>query len=155
MDGYIEDAYQFITQLGHADIILHGTSFGSMAALGFTVRHPKLVRRLLLVAGSPSYHFIDLAKQVLANRGDDEQKALCEACLLPGKLDAVSSLEFFRQMGPLYSYTAQEKTAGFYAMIKIHRIANLAFQNHFYHFDYTPMLNTITYLTLILARRHD
>ena len=74
MDNYIEDAKALLDHFGIKKIILLGTSYGSVTALGFAIRYSAIVEKLILIAVSVSYHFLEEAKQILSVRGSAKQK---------------------------------------------------------------------------------
>ena len=142
-------------KLNFDQVILHGTSYGSMLAQGFAGLYSEMLKKLILVTGAPSYEFFALAKQELAKRGDEEQKSICEKYLWPGRFDAQSLQEYFSQLSTLYSYTTKEKVKQYYDNPCNIEVLNRAFQTEYDHFDFTDGLKNITCPTLILAGRHD
>ena len=114
MKRYIDDAQALIVALQHErkipdTLLLHGSSYGSMAALAFTIAYPELVEKLLIVTGAANSDFFEMAKRNLLTMGDKEQQAICQQYLWPGRFDADSLKEYFRQTAPLYSHKATEK----------------------------------------------
>lgn len=53
IEAMAEDAYAFIKALGHEQIDIFAFSLGGMVAQDLTVRHPELVRRLVLTGTGP------------------------------------------------------------------------------------------------------
>lgn len=142
-------------KFGFNRVILQGTSYGSMLAQGFASRYPEMITQLILVSGSPSYEFIDLAKAELARRGDQEQKRICEQYLWPGKFDLNSMSEYSKQTSTLYSYKTHEKKVRNAHVAFNVTVLNRAFSSQFDLFDFTNDLKSIKCPTLILAGKHD
>lgn len=159
MEHYINDVAEIIkfagNKFGFNKVIIHGYSYGSMAALGLAIQYPHLLEKLILVTGAPSYEFLSLAKKILAERGTAEQKAICEHYLWPGKFDPETKKEYWRLMSPLYSVKlAQTRETG-YQYKSNPLVANYAFKNEYFRFDFTSQLNQIQCPTLILSGKHD
>ena len=142
-------------KLDFKQLILHGTSYGSMVAQGYAGKFPEKLSKLILVAGAPSHEFLPLAKKELAKRGDAEQKSICEKGLWPGNFDEKSLEEFSFQTSTLYSYTTKEKILRYHSNECSIPILNRAFRELFDQFDFTDRLSHIHCPTLILAGRYD
>ncbi|OGT29673.1 MAG: hypothetical protein A3E87_08430 [Gammaproteobacteria bacterium RIFCSPHIGHO2_12_FULL_35_23] len=159
LEGYIEDAYCLTRslgmELGFSKFILYGTSYGGMAALGFTIQHPELVTQLILVSCAPSYHFFELARMELTERGDKSQRRMCQSYLWPGKFSRITVTDYFRELGPLYSRKVVKKTANPYDFPCNFQILNAALRTEYGRFDFTPRLAEIECPTLIMAGKHD
>lgn len=76
-------------------IVLLGTSYGSMAAMGYAVSYPDNLNGLVLVAGAPSYHFLEKAKENLQDRGTQEQINICNEKVWPGKFKSADEVQAF------------------------------------------------------------
>ena len=53
MADYADDAANLMQALGWSDALVAGVSFGGMVAQEFAIRHPRLVKRLVLACTSP------------------------------------------------------------------------------------------------------
>ncbi len=107
MDVYIDDVEEIRKHLGLHEIIIIGKSYGSSCAMGYTLRYPRAVKKLVLAAGSTSYRFINLAKHNLMLRGNEQQKIVCEK-LWQGAFKSHQDVkEFFNVMASLYSNKAK------------------------------------------------
>jgi proline iminopeptidase len=135
--------------------IIHGTSYGGIAALGFAIKYPELTAGLIIVSGTTSYHFLELAKAKIKVIGNEAQVALCENYLWPGRFDENSAEAFFQHMTPIYAKSVTEVTENPYASSCAISVTNQAFKNEYDHFDWTPDLHKITCPVLILAGRYD
>ncbi len=155
VESYVIEAYLLIKRLELSNIILHGVSFGTCAALRFTLDYPELVSKLLLSTGSPSYRFINVAKKVLARVGTPEQIKICNEILWPGKVTQANVKSFFHELSTLYSYTLDRRSA--YVDISGFNPAplNRTFRNYLFQFDVIRELPQINCPTQILAGRHD
>lgn len=159
MHNYIDDVEDIRKYLGLNKIIVIGKSYGSMCALGYALKYPQAVDKLILAAGAPSYRFIETAKKNLQRQASSEQIAICEK-LWSGSFSCPEELStFFRLTHSLYSFKARTATHEFDANKKILRfsydVLNEGFRHAFWHFDYENILQKILCPTLILAGRHD
>lgn len=127
---YIDDVEEIRNQLELDDVIILGTSYGSMAAQGYAIQYGQSthLRALILVCGSASYEFIQTAQTLLDDIGTDEQIAQFQQ-LLDGDITTDDMLRhYFKVMTSLYTnakpgdfrsatkevrYNAQAANAGF------------------------------------------
>jgi proline iminopeptidase len=79
LENNVEDLEALRDYLGLDKIVLLGASYGGMVALSYAVRYPENVSHLLAIVTVPDSRFLDRAKEILAERGTDEQKAVAEA----------------------------------------------------------------------------
>lgn len=107
MDVYIDDIEEIRKFFDLKNFILLGTSYGSMVAQGYAVRHKSsFLKGLILVAGASNYTFIDTAKSILNNIGSPQQNEMF-AKLLDGNMHSDDDMrEYFKTMAPLYSVKA-------------------------------------------------
>ena len=160
MKRYIDDAHALVRELQQQQkipdrLLLHGSSYGSMAALGFTVAYPELVDKLVIVTGAANSDFIKTAKRNLLTVADVEQQAVCQQYLWPGQFDAASLKEYFRQTAPLYSHKTTEKVMVYDTSFCNHRILNASFKSEYDHFRLNETLGQISCPVSILFGRHD
>ncbi len=130
-----------------------------MVAMAHAARYPKSVSHLVLCVTAAHAGFIPRARQIVAERGTVEQKAVCDQ-LWAGELDTVEKLRhYYEVMGPLYSvkYNAAEAKAGRERGIMNPEALNRAFApgGFLRSYDLRPELKNITAPTLIIAGRHD
>ena len=78
IDHYIDDLEAIRSHFSAEKIILLGGSYGAMASLGYAIQNPAHLSKLILLAGAPSYKFIETAKQNLEKLGSDAQKAVAQ-----------------------------------------------------------------------------
>lgn len=159
MDNYINDVEAIREYFSLDKIIVIGKSYGSMCALGYTVRFPERVEKLVLAAGAPSYRFFDTAKATLAQIGTPEQIKICEKAWRGDFQNREEMLEFFRLTNPLYSIKARTKSVEFdleaKSMAFAYDVLNEGFRQSLWHFDYENDLAQIECPTLVLAGRED
>ncbi|RDI44574.1 alpha/beta fold hydrolase [Aquicella lusitana] len=158
LNTYIDDVESIRQALSLDKIIVIGKSYGSMCALGYALRYPDNVEKLVLSAGAPSYRFPDTAKRNLKRKGTPEQIKVCEK-LWAGKFSNRDELlTYFQLTQPLYSVRVkQQKSPDLIYKSKqfSYEVLNEGFKNDFWHFDYEAQLPKVTCPTLILAGRHD
>jgi proline iminopeptidase len=157
LDNNVEDMEALRQHLGLDRIAVLGTSYGGMVAMAYALRYQQHVSHLILVVTAASHRFLDRARQILAERGTERQKEVCEA-LFAGKMESEEQLrEFFEVMGPLYSITHDpEKEADSRARtIYNHEAINAAFGGFLRTYDLTPRLPEIKVPTLVIGGRHD
>jgi proline iminopeptidase len=111
LDNYIDDIEAIRKSLGIAKISLLGKSYSGLCALGYAIRYPQTISKLILVATGPSHHFIATAKKKLARIGSPEQIRVSEK-LWEGRFTSTDEVEYyFNLMMPLYSTKAASTKA--------------------------------------------
>lgn len=168
--GFPKDACKLVDFVKDIDAIrkhfnldklsLLGTSYGSMAAIGYAGMYPDNVDKLILVAGSHNYHFLEQAKVNVEARGTAEQKHFCDTFLWPGKFTSVDEVKaFFNVMSPLYSRKVAQglipSPYNFGSYDYPFELLNDAFSSQFWCFDYTKLLPNIKAATLLIFGEHD
>ncbi len=130
-----------------------------MVAMTHAARYPAAVSHLVLIVTAAHSGFNSRARQIVAERGTAEQKAVCDA-LWAGKLDTEAKMRhYFEVMDPLYSVKSDPaagkigRSRGIYSPDAINRA--FAPGGFLQNFDVRPELKNITAPTLILAGRHD
>jgi len=156
LENNIEDVEALRKHLGLEIIYLLGTSYGGHVAQGYAIRYPNRVKKLILVATSPSYRFIEEAKNTLQQRGDKEQIDLAEHLWNGTFKNHQHVLKYLKAMAPLYSTKTKRKTlAGKKGAIWSHEALNYGFKHFLRHFDFIPHLKKIKCPTLVLAGDRD
>jgi proline iminopeptidase len=156
IDENVEDMEALRVHLGCGPIVSIGTSYGGMVAMAHAARYPDSVSHLVLVVTAAHAGFNARARQIVAERGTDEQKAVCDQ-LWAGELDTEAKMRrYYEVMGPLYSTTYAQhppRPRG----IQSPEALNAAFApgGFLQSYDLRPELSRITAPTLILAGRHD
>lgn len=160
MVNYIDDVEAIRKHLQLEQIVVVGKSYGSMCALGYTIKYPQAVSKLVLAAGAPSYRFMDHAKRNLKRIGTQEQFEYCETMWNGTISSREQMLKFFELTSSLYSVKARRNPPPLEALeVKANSfsydVLNQGFKNNFWYFDYEPQLASIQCPTLILFGRED
>jgi proline iminopeptidase len=159
LDENVEDMEALRRHLGLGPIVSIGSSYGGMVAMAHAARYPDSVSHLVLVVTASHSGFNARARQIVAERGTPEQKAVCEE-LWAGQLDTVEKLRhFYDVMGPMYSRRfdpAAAKLARDRGTLTPEAL-NRAFApgGFLQSYDLRPELSRITAPTLILGGAHD
>src|SRR3954451_8890627 len=74
LDNNVDDLEALRLHLGLEKGVEIGVSYGWMVARGYASRYPDSVSHLVAVVTTPSYRFLDRAKQILSEKGNEEQK---------------------------------------------------------------------------------
>ena len=158
MNNYIDDVEAIRLQLG-LRIIVIGKSYGSICGLGYALRYPNAVQRLVLAAGAPSFRFLDSAKANLKRRGTPEQIKVCKKLWAGSFKNADELLAYLQLTNTLYSVKARTSSVNSDSVKRCGQISmevlNEGFKNEFWHFDYEHELHKVLCPTLILAGRED
>jgi proline iminopeptidase len=162
MSIYIDDVEDIRKYLELDDVIILGTSYGSMAALGYAIKYSKdgYMNRLICVNGAPSYEFINSAKNIIKDIGTEEQQQMFSR-LLQGDLTKDDDLkDYFNITGSLYSTSAQKDSATHHDNSDVRYNAdavNAGFApgGFLTTFDWREQLHTITCPTLIVVGDKD
>lgn len=159
LDENVEDMEALRRHLGLGPIVSIGTSYGGMVAMAHAARYPASVSHLILIVTAAHAGFNSRARQIVAERGTAEQKAVCDQ-LWAGALDTVEKLRhYYDVMGPLYARKFDPVSAklGRDRGVLAPDALNRAFApgGFLQRYDLRPDLPRITAPTLILAGRHD
>ena len=157
LDNNIDDLEAIRLHLGLDRISILGSSYGGMVAQGYAIRYPDNVANLILVSTAPSFRFIEDAKQIVAERGTDEQKRVCQWLWDASFANLNQLYEYYKVMGPMYATTfdSEEFDAGWERSLRNFEQLNLGFGGFLRTFDFTDALSRITCETLVIAGAHD
>jgi len=158
LENNIEDIEALRKHLGLEHICLLGTSYGGIVAQGYAIRYPKSLHKLILVATSPSYRFIEDAKKYIKQHGNKKQIAICEHLWNGTFRDARHFKKYLELMDSFYSVAARKRHKPAFAKLKTiwsHEALNQGFGGFLRRFDFTKKLSKITCPTLILAGQED
>jgi proline iminopeptidase len=157
LDNNVDDLEALRQHLGLEQVVVIGVSYGGMVALTYASRYPDSVSHLIAIVTSPSYRFLDRAKEILTERGNDAQKAMGDI-LWAGAFESEEQLrDYYEIMGPLYSlrFNAEEAhTRRQRGILSVDAI-NEGFGGFLRTYDVTDDLARITAPTLVVAGRHD
>lgn len=157
LDQNVDDVDALREYLGLERISVLGASYGGMVAQGYGIRYAERLANLMLVVTAPGFRFIDDARRILAERGSDEQKRVCE-WLWNGTFESHDQLlEYYRAMGPFYSTTFDEEKfeESWNRSLRNFEQLNIGFGGFLRTFDYTEDLHRIKCPTLVIGGAHD
>jgi proline iminopeptidase len=159
LDENVEDMEALRLHLGLGQIVSIGTSYGGMVAMAHASRYPASVAKLVLIVTAAHGGFISRAQQILAERGTEAQRAVCDILWAGGFVSPEQLKHYYEVMGPLYSLTHDPVSSALTRerAINAPEPLNRAFgpDGFLRRFDLRPELKHITAPTLILAGRHD
>ncbi len=158
LDNNVEDMEALRQHLGLDKIVVIGASYGGMVALTYASRYPENVSHLIVVVTVPDSRFLERAKEILAERGTEEQKAIAQR-LWDGNFETEDQLrEYFRVTRTLYSITADSSDpppkAWDRAILSPDAI-NVAFGGFLRSYDVRNQLSKITAPTLVIGAKYD
>ncbi len=157
LENNVEDLEALREYLGLDKIVLLGASYGGMVALSYAVRYPHNVSHLLAIVTVHHFGFLDRAKEILAERGTDEQKAVAEKLWAGNFADEAELSHYFDVMQPMYSLK-HDPEAGKDAQARSIYSAdaiNEGFGGFLRSYDLRDQLHKITAPTLVIGARHD
>lgn len=157
LDNNVEDMEALRQHLGLDKIVVIGGSYGGMVALTYAVRYPQNVSHLIVIATTAHSGFLERAKEILASKGTEEQKASAQR-LWDGNFENEEQLrQYFQVLGPMYSLRYDPTTSGIawqQNIISVDAI-NVAFGGFLRNYNILDQLHKITAPTLVIAGRHD
>ncbi len=152
LDHYIDDVEairkHFNINLEH--FFVFGQSYGSIVALGYAIRYPDSLKKLLLIGAVASSAFYDEAKTQLKEIGTPKQIAFAEK-LWNGSFDGSKEevVDFYRLMSPLYSYSFEPGEPPLEIGYNVD-VMNYGWGIFLRHFNYENELANVKCETLIL-----
>lgn len=157
LDNNVEDMEALRQHLGLDKIVVIGGSYGGMVALTYAVRYPQNVSHLIVIATAAHSGFLERAKEILASKGTEEQKASVQR-LWDGNFENEEQLrQYFQVLGPMYSLRYDPTKSGIAWSRNILSVdaINVAFGGFLRNYNILDQLHKITAPTLVLAGRHD
>lgn len=157
LDNNVEDMEALRQYLGLGKIVVIGASYGGMVALTYASRYPENVSHLIAIVTVPDYRFLDRAKQILAEKGNEEQKAIAQHLWDGSFRDEEHLREYFQVMGSMYSLTFDPnspKNSWKRAILSPDAI-NQAFGGFLRTYDVRDQLHKIMAPTLVIGAKHD
>jgi proline iminopeptidase len=157
LENNVEDMEALRRYLGLDKIVVIGASYGGMVALTYASRYPEHVSHLIAIVTVPDSRFLERAKQILAERGTEEQNAIAQHLWDGTFRDEEHLREYFRILGPLYSLTFDPdspQNSWKRAILSADAI-NQAFGGFLRTYDVREHLPRITAPTLVIGARHD
>ena len=157
LEHYIDDieAIREAFKIPPDKLFILGQSYGSIAALGYAIKYPSHLKKLVLIGGAASYEFLEEAKNNLNKIGTSKQKELAQK-LWTGTFtgDPNENDEFFQTMTPLYQNTFKPGMPTPPLTYNVD-ILNFGFGNFLKKFDFRPGLKKVKCQTLILWGADD
>lgn len=162
VENNVEDLEALRVYLGLESVILFGHSYGGMLAQSYALRYPDSVSGLLLIATTPSHHFMKLAQQKLEENGTKEQKKYAKL-LFEGAISTEQEMaEYWVVMDSLYSYVSRGKVKTEKEKKEIVKkmsafnwsVANAGWE-FMTTFDFVDQLSEIACPTLVVGGRYD
>ena len=158
LDHNIDDVEALREYLGLERISILGSSYGGIVAQGYAIRYGDRLANLVLVATTPSYRFMEDAKDIVRERGTADQIRVCEEWLWDGAFQSQEQLhEFYKVMGPMYSraFDPEKFEEGWRRGRRNFEQTNRGFGGFLRTFDFTDELREITSPTLVIGGAHD
>ncbi len=157
LENNVEDMEALRQYLGLDKIVVLGSSYGGMVALSYAVRYPENVSHLIVIATTPDARFLQRAKEILAERGTEEQNVIAQR-LWDGNFENEEQLrEYFQVMASMYSVTHDPNipAKGWDRAILSVDAINVAFAGFLRDYNVLDQLHKITSPTLVIGGRHD
>lgn len=157
LENNVEDMEALRQRLGLDKIIVLGTSYGGMVGLTYAARYPENVSHLIAVVTAASHEFLDRAREIAEERGNEEQREAAQKLWAGAFEDEEELRHFFDVMGPLYglSYDPEKAKKRWNRAILSVDAINHGFSTFLREYDVRDQLNNITCPTLVIAGRHD
>ena len=152
LDHYIDDV-EAIRQYFNIDanqFFVFGQSYGSIVALGYAIRYPDSLIKLLLIGAVASSDFYNEAKAKLKEIGSSDQIAFAKK-LWNGSFDGSKEeiIDFYNLMSPLYAYSFEPAEPPLEIGYNV-EVMNYGWGSFLKNFDYTNDLSKLKCKTLIL-----
>lgn len=157
LENNVEDLEALREHLGLDKIVLLGASYGGMVALTYAARYPQNVSHLIALVTAAHAGTFERAKEILEERGTEEQKRVCETLWAADFQSDDELIHFFDVMEPLYSYSWKPDMPkdGLERPIFSIDALNEAFGGFLLTYDVRDGLRNITCPTLVVGARHD
>jgi proline iminopeptidase len=159
LEFYIDDIESIRQHFQLNKMILFGGSYGAMAALGYATKYSKYLDKLILLAGSSSYHFLETAKINLAKHGTPQQIEAAQDLFAGTFKNAEHFAEYYLKTSSLYLFKKaqqQDPPPTLKANIPYNiNITNFGFGNFLRKFNFESELKNILCKTLILVGEND
>jgi proline iminopeptidase len=157
LENNVEDLEALRQYLGLDKIVVLGSSYGGMVALSYAIRYPQHVSHLIVIATVASFRFLGRAREILAQRGTEEQQAISQR-LWDGTFENKEQLrEYFQIMAPMYSlaYDPSSVRESWDGTILSPDAINVAFGGFLRSYNILDQLHKIKSPTLVIGGRHD
>jgi proline iminopeptidase len=157
LDNNVEDMEALRQYLGLGQIVVLGASYGGMVALTYATRYPQHVSHLIAVVTTSTHRALERAKEILAERGTEEQRVVAEKLWAGDFANEEELRHYFDVLGPMYArkYDPKQASEGWSRAILSADAINEGFGGFLRTYDVTDDLPKITAPTLVIAGRHD
>ncbi|MER2060448.1 MAG: alpha/beta fold hydrolase [Niallia sp.] len=166
LENNVEDVESLREYLGLEKIVILGQSYGGITALSYAVKYPNRIAGLVLITTSSSHRFLERSKQVLEEKGTQEQKLVAENALSGAFESNEEYYNYLAVTGSLYSHSVKanptqeeiQMMQDAMARCKVcYQAANEGFRELGFlrSYDVTDQLQKITSPTLIITGRHN
>ncbi len=152
LEHYIDDieAIRQYFDIPAEKLIIFGQSYGSIAALGYAIKYPDALKKLLIISAIASSEFLTQANQDLEHIGTPEQKHMAEK-IWNGSFESKQDLaEYCQVMGPLYSYAYVRQEGGLLDIPCTISVLNYGWGHFLKNFDFRPDMHKVKCQVLIL-----
>lgn len=160
LEQMADDVAALCAYLGVGRVHVFGHSAGGFVAMHLALRHPALVRGLVLCGSSPTVQpIMDDSEEpapTLASRAGPETMAVA-ARVFSSDITAESVEAFFREVGPYYAAPAHMDVPPALTALSI---ASVDMMRHFMtviapSYDLRPLLGGVAARTLVLVGKYD
>lgn len=156
LEHYIDDIEAVRQYFSINRLILFGGSYGAMASMGYAIKYPGFLEKMILLAGASNGGFIEKAKKNLDKIGTDEQKEAAGKLWSGTFTDAADFSEFYKKMAGLYSVSSQAGIPTTQSGIPYNvAVLNLGFKTFLRTFDFDALLETISCPVLLICGVQD
>lgn len=156
LKNHIQDLNVLINKLKIDKPIIHGCSYGAIVALGYAIKYPNSILKLILSSGAVSGKFIESAKKNLLAIGTKQQIEVAQKLWNGSFKNSQELSEYYKIMSPLYFYNINIQPPATQNNIPYNvKLINEAFTSFLKTFDYRRSLNKIKVPTLIFSGKND
>ncbi len=159
LQNYINDIEAIRQVFNLKKFTLLGGSYGAIASIGYAIKYQSYLEKLILIAGSPSYRFMEIAKKNLKERGTAEQIKAAEDLWNGTFIDSEHFKQFYTIMKSLYLFNSTQPTSTLPTLKPAVpynvSIINLGSKEFLKTFDFEDDLPGIHCDTLILSGKND
>ena len=158
LDNHIDDLDIVLKTLNIAKPNIFGCSYGAIVALGYSIKYPDNVSKMILCSGAVSGEFIECAKKNLEKIGNSEQIEAAKM-LWNGAFETQEQFsDYYKIMAPLYIYNKNQLFNSPITSSNIPyniELVNFAFTTFLPKFDFRKQLDFVKVKTLIFSGMSD
>ncbi|MFA5960727.1 MAG: alpha/beta fold hydrolase [Tatlockia sp.] len=158
LEANIDDIDAILKVLNVNNPIIHGCSYGAIVALGYSIKYPDNISKLILSSGAASGNFIKSAKRNLKRLGTPEQIEAAKT-LWSGTFKSPEQFsKYYKIMASLYIYSKEQANippANAESIPYNVELVNFAFTVFLPVFDFREKLALVKPQTLIFSGKND